>query len=105
MYHFLPLLLLCIFVSNFFTCPLLQQDYPSFLATLATPSAPSPIMPSLCWNHPSYSMTSVKVEFDKSDDCAYEEVEESSEDFGVSGGWPVANGQWSRMENCTGPSY
>ena len=57
MYHFLSLLLLCIFVSNFFTWPLLQQDYPSFLATLATPSAPSQIMPSLCQNHPSYSMT------------------------------------------------
>jgi hypothetical protein len=56
MYHFLPLLLLCIFVWNFFTCPLLQQDPPNFLATLPTPPAPSQIMPSLRWSHPSYSM-------------------------------------------------
>ena len=38
-----------------------------------------------------------EVEFNKSDNCAYEEVEELSEDFGVGGGWPVLmveDGKW-----------
>jgi hypothetical protein len=87
MYHFLPLLLLRLELL--------------YLATPSTPCNPPDSFRSLSNNAEFALESSVvfddEVEFNKSDNCAYEEVEELSEDFGVGGGWPVLmveDGKW-----------